>query len=183
MEPIRRVVTGHDERGRAVVTDDGPVEPVTLSLMPGFETIELWHTDTTPAMPADLGGPGIPHYFPPPGGTVCRIVTFPPDAPGGGGAGAMDTASFAAALDEAQAKVPDLVARLEPDNPGMHTTDSVDYGIVLEGELELELDDGATTTVTPGTVVVQRGTRHGWRNRSGRPARVAFILVGATPAG
>ncbi|MCC5951046.1 MAG: cupin domain-containing protein [Acidimicrobiia bacterium] len=179
MEPIRRVVTGHDEGGRAVVVDDGPVEPITLSLLPGFETTELWHTNETPAMRDDLGSPGAPTYFPPPGGTVLRVVTFPPDS---SGMLAPDF-DFAAALDEANEKVPDLVAKLEPDNPGMHTTDSVDYGIVLEGELDLELDDGVTTTVRPGTIVVQRGTRHAWRNRSDRPARMAFVLVGATPAG
>ncbi|MGC8463527.1 MAG: cupin domain-containing protein [Acidimicrobiales bacterium] len=176
MEPIRRVVTGHDGAGRAVVVDDGPVEPTTLAILPGFETIELWHTEGTPAMPHALGSAGIPRYFPAPGGTVFRVVTFPPDgepAPAG--------LDVSAALDEAQAKVPDLVARLEPDHPGMHTTDSVDYAIVLDGELDLELDEGATTTVRPGTVVVQRGTRHAWRNRSDRPVRVAFVLVGATP--
>ncbi|MGO9027371.1 MAG: cupin domain-containing protein [Acidimicrobiales bacterium] len=179
MEPIRLVVTGHDGRGRATVVDDAPVEPITLGLLPGFETIELWHTDTTPAMPEDLGEAGVPHYFPPPGGSVFRVVTFPPEARGELAPGF----DFTAALDEAQAKVPDLVARLEPDSPGMHTTDSVDYAVVLDGRLELELDDGATTTVGPGTVVVQRGTRHGWRNRTDRPARIAFVLIGATPAG
>jgi hypothetical protein len=178
MEPIRRVVTGHDERGRAVVVDDGPVEPTTLSLLPGFETIELWHTEGTPGMPERLGAAGVPHYFPTPGGTVFRVVTFPPD-----GTPAPPDLDVGAALEEAQEKVPDLVARLEPDNPGMHTTDSVDYAVVLDGELDLELDDGITTSVRPGTVVVQRGTRHAWRNRSDRPVRVAFILVGATPAG
>ena len=173
------MVTGHDGDGKAVGVEDGPVEPVTLSLLPGFETIELWHTDGTPAMPEDLGAPGAPRYFPQAGGTVARVVTFPPD---GAGLYAPDF-DFDAAVAEATEKLPDLVAKLEPDNPGMHTTDSVDFGIVLEGELDLELDDGATVTVRPGTVVVQRGTRHAWRNRTDRPARGAFVLVGATPAG
>ena len=177
MEPIRRVTTGHRD-GTAVVVADEEVEPITLGLLPGFETIELWHTDTTPSMPEDLGEPGAPTYFPPPGGSVCRVVTFPPDA---GGITDPDF-DFMAALDEANEKVPALVEALEPDNPGMHATDSVDYGIVLSGELELELDEGATTTVRPGTVVIQRGTRHAWRNRTAEPARVAFVLIGATPA-
>jgi len=177
MDPIRRVTTGHTD-GRARVIADEDVEPITLGLLPGFETFEVWHTDETPSMPEDLGEPGAPRYFPPAGGSVCRVVTFPPDA---GGITDPDF-DFAAALAEADELVPDLVAVLEPDNPGMHATDSVDYGIVLSGELELELDDGGTTTVRPGTVVVQRGTRHAWRNRSDEPARVAFVLVGATPA-
>ncbi len=205
-ERIRRVVTGHDARGRAVVVTDEEVEPVTLSLLPGFATIELWHTTATPSMPDDLGSPGVPDYFPAPGGTVFRVVTFPPDPRGGRGeagttgagagaaaggagttgaadAGAVPVPDVAAALEEAQRKVPALMARLEPDHPGMHTTDSVDYAIVLDGELELELDDGALVPVRPGTVVVQRGTRHAWRNRTDRAARIAFVLVGARPAG
>lgn len=173
---IRRVVTGHDAEGKAVVTSDEAVDPVTLSLLPGFETYELWTTEKTPSIPDETGQPGAPHYFPGPAGTVCRIVTFPPDA---GGIADPDF-DFGAALEEAQEKVPDLVAKLEPDNPGMHTTDSVDYGIVLDGELDLELDDGRTVTVRPGTCVVQRGTRHAWRNRTDRPARMAFILIGGT---
>jgi len=171
------------------------VEPVTLSLLPGFETIELWHTTATPSMPDDLGAPGVPDYFPAPGGTVFRVVTFPPDPRGdeaeagttepgeeAATAGGVPALDVAAALEEAQTKVPALMARLEPDHPGMHTTDSVDYAIVLDGELELELDDGTLVPVRPGTVVVQRGTRHAWRNRTDRAARIAFVLVGAHPA-
>ena len=161
MDRIRRVTTGHDANGRAAVIADEKVDPLTLSLLPGFETIELWHTDHTPKMPEMLGGPGAPNYFPAPGGTVFRVVTFPPDS----GGMASPEFDFTAALAEAQDKVPALVAKLEPDNPGMHATDSVDYGIVLEGELDLELDDGAFTTIGVGTVVIQRGTRHAWRNR------------------
>lgn len=177
MDPIRRVTTGHLD-GRARVVADDEVEPITLELMPGFETIELWHTDTTPSMPEDLGEPGAPTYFPPAGGSVCRVVTFPPDSEG-----ISDPHfDFAAALEEATDTVPALVEVLEPDHPGMHATDSVDYGIVLSGELELELDDGETTVVRPGTVVIQRGTRHAWRNRTDEPVRVAFVLIGATSA-
>jgi uncharacterized cupin superfamily protein len=58
----------------------------------------------------------------------------------------------------------------EPDNPGMHTTDSVDYGICLEGEMHLELDNGQEIRLTPGACVVQQGTRHAWHNRSEKPA-------------
>lgn len=181
---IRRVVTGHDDDGRAVVTDDAVVDPVTLTLLPGFGTFELWHTDATPEVgrrvdggSPGLGEPGAPRYFPPTGGSVLRVVCFPPDA------GGMydDDFDLVAALDEAQATLPDLVAKLEPDHPGMHTTDSVDYGIVLAGEIHLELDDGARTPCGPGTIVVQRATRHAWRNLGTEPAYVAFVVLGAEP--
>lgn len=130
-------------------------------------------------MPDGLGDPGAPRYFPPTGGSVLRVVRFPPD----GDARRDPDLDLGAALTEAQHKLPDLMAKLEPDDPGMHTTDSVDYGIVLSGEIHLELDDGARTACAPGTVVVQRGTRHAWRNVGTEPAYVAFIVLGADPAG
>ncbi len=65
---------------------------------------------------------------------------------------------------------------MEPDNPGMHTTRTIDYGIILSGEIDLELDEGEVH-LAAGDVVVQRGTRHAWRNRSEEPCRVAFILI------
>jgi mannose-6-phosphate isomerase-like protein (cupin superfamily) len=174
MGDVRRVVTGHDDAGSALVTSDETVEPITLALVPGFESFELWSTERAPSIPGDAGVAGAPRYFPGDGGAVFRVVTFPPDA----------TAVFgpdfdlAAALEEAQGKVPDLVAKLEPDNPGMHHTDSVDFAVVIEGELDLELDEGRTVHVGPGDCIVQRGTRHAWRNGADRPARVAFILLG-----
>ena len=62
----------------------------------------------------------------------------------------------------------------------MHTTDTVDYGVLLDGELHLELDNRATRRLTPHDVVVQNGTRHAWRNRSDKPATMLFVLVGAS---
>ncbi|GAB3346187.1 hypothetical protein GCM10027300_05090 [Modestobacter lapidis] len=69
---------------------------------------------------------------------------------------------------------------MEPDNPGMHRTDTVDYAIVLEGEVTMELGDGAQTRLTAGDTVVQLGSRHAWRNRTDRPATIAFVLTGVT---
>jgi hypothetical protein len=125
-------------------------------------------------MPGELGRPGVPHYFPGAGGAVFRVVTFPPDATSTFG----PDFDLVAALEEAPAKVPDLVAKLEPDNPGMHTTDSLDFAVVIEGELDLELDERRTARVRAGNCIVQRATRHAWRNPTGSPARVAFILLG-----
>jgi mannose-6-phosphate isomerase-like protein (cupin superfamily) len=176
VKDIRRVVTGHDERGSALFSDDATVAPIELALVPGFQSFELWSTKAAPSIPDATGGPGAPSYFPGSGGTVFRVVTFPPDAE----ATFAPDFDLAAALEEAQAKVPDLVAKLEPGDPGMHTTDSVDYAIVIEGELDCELDEGRTVRVSAGDCLVQRGTRHAWRNRGDQPARVAFILLGGT---
>ena len=76
-------------------------------------------------------------------------------------------------------RLPGLAERFEPESPGMHTTDTVDYGILMEGEISLELDDGEIVALKPGDIVVQNGTRHAWRNGGSRPATLIFVLVGA----
>ncbi|WP_244306376.1 cupin domain-containing protein [Paraburkholderia lacunae] len=113
--------------------------------------------------------------IPPAGGTSLLIVTFPPDH-------VMMSPQFdpAAAGAECMARMPDLAQTFELQSPGMHTTDTVDYAIVLAGEIWLEVDDGQQTRLCPTDVVVQNGTRHAWRNRSDAPSTVAFFMVGAT---
>jgi quercetin dioxygenase-like cupin family protein len=73
---------------------------------------------------------------------------------------------------------PGIAERFEPDNIGMHTTDTIDYGIVLSGEIWLEVDDGEKTRLRQHDVVIQNGTRHAWRNKSSAPATAAFVLIG-----
>lgn len=68
---------------------------------------------------------------------------------------------------------------MEPDNPGMHTTATIDYEFVVSGEITLELDDGAEVTVRAGDTVIQSGTRHAWRNRSAEPCTMVVVLIGA----
>ena len=113
-------------------------------------------------------------YLPQVGETRLMIVTFPPNS-------VMMSDSFdpAAAGQEYMEHIPDLAAKFEPDNPGMHTTDTVDYGIILEGEVWLELDDGKQVHLKAQDVVVQNGTRHAWRNKSNKPVKIAFVLIGA----
>lgn len=103
------------------------------------------------------------------------IVRFPPDT-------VMASASFdpVAAAAEQRHHLPGLAELFEPDAPGMHTTDTVDYDIVLDGEIWLELDDGAEIHLRQGDVAIQCGTRHAWRNKSDSPVTMAFVLVGAT---
>ena len=86
---------------------------------------------------------------------------------------------IAAGLAEMDDKLPGLRDHLEPDAPGMHTTATIDFEIVLEGEVWLELDDGAEVRLQPGDAVVQNGTRHAWRNKGDVPARLVAFLVGA----
>ena len=170
---VRRVVTGHDEKGRAVFASDGEVEAVTLSLMPGAEFHRLWGADRAPTFP-DGGGPTPqPAYFPPVGGYRFGLFTVPPaGAPPAG-------LDISAALAEMEEKLPGMLSHVEPDNPGMHTTDTIDFEIVISGEIVLELDDGAEKVLHPGDTVVQNGTRHRWSNRAGEPAVLAVFITGA----
>jgi len=88
-----------------------------------------------------------------------------------------------AGLAEIEEKMPGVLAYMEPDNPGMHTTDTIDFEVVLSGEVVLELDDGAETVLRPGDTVVQNGTRHRWVNRGTEPAVWAAFIIGAHRAG
>jgi len=172
---VRLLATGHNKEGKATVLSDRRIEPVSIALAPGFETHELWSTRGERAVPHVGDLPGVPNYFPDRNGTVFRVAVIPPSADG---LLATDL-DMDAALAEAQAKLPGLIEHLEPGANGMHTTDSVDYGIVLEGEVCLELDDGVEVKLEAGACLVQNGTRHAWRNRSGKPCVMAFVLLGA----
>jgi mannose-6-phosphate isomerase-like protein (cupin superfamily) len=172
---VRRVVTGHDADGRAVFVDDSSVAPVTLALLPGSEFHQMWGADSTVSFPSDGSRPDAPRYFPPVGGFRFGFFTIPPD----GGAGAPADLDFDAAIAEFEQKLPGMAEHLEPEAPGMHTTASVDYGVVISGQAILELDDGVKVALNPGDTYVQNGTRHRWSNTGDVPAVLAVTLVGA----
>jgi quercetin dioxygenase-like cupin family protein len=83
------------------------------------------------------------------------------------------------ALKEAEEKLPGAIAHLEPDQSGMHTTDTIDFEYIVSGEVWLELDDGVEVHLRSGDTVVQNGTRHAWRNKSSKPCQMVVCLVGA----
>ena len=126
---VRRVVTGHDANGDAVFVSDEQVAPVTLALLPGSEFHQIWGSDTTSSFPDDGTRPAAPRYFPAVGGFRFGFFTIPPD----GGAGLPEGVDVGAALAEFAEKLPGLAEHLEPDDPGMHTTATIDYGVVLFG--------------------------------------------------
>jgi len=175
---VRRVVTGHDTEGRAVFVTDEQVAPVTLALLPGSEFHRLWGSDVTCSFPDDGARGDMERYFPPVGGFRVGFFTIPPD----GGAGAPADLDIEAALAEIDEKLPGLAEHLEPGEPGMHTTATVDFGVVLSGQATLELDDGATVVLNPGDTYIQNGTRHRWSNRGEVPAVLAVALIGAEHA-
>jgi quercetin dioxygenase-like cupin family protein len=171
---VRRVVTGHDRNGKAVFASDEQVDPVTLQLIPGPEFHRLWGADQAPIFPDDGGPTAQPSYFPPVGGYRFGLFTIPPAT-----ASPPADLDFRAALAEMEEKLPGMLACLEPDNPGMHTTDTIDFEVVLSGEVILELDDGAEKVLRLGDTVVQNGTRHRWRNGGTEPAILAVFITGA----
>jgi mannose-6-phosphate isomerase-like protein (cupin superfamily) len=174
-EPVRRVVTGHDAEGKAVFVSDSLVEPVTTPLSPGLAFHQLWNGDAAPQFPDDGTRPPTTTYFPSVGGFRFNFFTIPPgDDPRPGPE--VDVGAELAALDVA---LPGLFAHNEPDEPGMHTTATIDFEVVLSGEVVLELDDGAKVHLRPGDTVVQNGTRHRWSNPGDAPATLAVFLTGA----
>ena len=85
-----------------------------------------------------------------------------------------------ALLAEMETKLPGLASHMEPNNPGMHTTDTIDFEYIISGEVWLDLDDGASVHLGAGDTVVQNGTRHRWRNEGAEPCRIVVFLVGTT---
>jgi len=174
---VRRVVTGLSESGKALIVSDGE-PPCSRQRVhtPGFADALVW-TTTVPPRPAADPTKELRSWVPGPGETIAMTVTFPPDS-----VYADPAFDAAAAAAEQQQAIPGLAELFEADNPGMHTTPTVDYGVVLEGEIVLDLDAGETTLLRRGDVVVQDGTRHAWRNPGTSPATVFFVLIGAGDA-
>ena len=175
--PRRRIVTGHDATGRSVVVSDEAVEPVTVSLLPGAEFHQIWARDAPASLPNDAEAPDGWRYFPPSDGFRFGFFTLGPDS-----VTLPEDLDIGAALSELEAHLPGMGEVMEPDHPGMHTTDTVDFDIVMSGEVWLELDDGQEVGLGPGDCVVQNGTRHAWHNRTSEPVTVAVALVGARRA-
>ena len=171
---VRRVVTGHDADGKAVFVSDERVAPVTTALSPGSEFHQLWGGDEAPRFPDDGSLPPYRTYFPPVGGFRFGMFTIPP---AGGEPPQLDDVQ--AALAEIDQKLPGMMSYMEPADPGMHTTDTIDFEVVLSGSCILELDDGAEVELHVGDTVVQNGTRHRWKNPGTEPCHLAVFLVGA----
>lgn len=174
LPPIHRVVTGHAPDGKAVVSIDGPLPSVVeMAAVPGMIFHEVWATLATPA-PVDSGADptvGPVMHQPPANGTRVRFVDLPPDASYLAEAPSRMKDLFAEVNDTAG-----LTVKADSPHPMMHRSEAVDYGIVIEGEIFLVLDD-SEVLLKPGSVVVQRGTNHAWANRSGRPCRMLFVQI------
>lgn len=166
---VRRVVTGHDTNGTAIVVMDGDL--ATKERSAGIASAVLWITDETPA---DISGSkdraartvGVP---PPPNGSILRIVDFPPVK----GDIKVDNAAMIAemGIDSKSRGTGKYV-----NHPFMHRTKSIDYAIVLEGEIDMLLDD-SEVHLKAGDILVQQGTNHAWVNNSDKNCRICFVLI------
>jgi mannose-6-phosphate isomerase-like protein (cupin superfamily) len=174
----RRVVTATTSDGAAVFASDEQIEPVTVALIPGGEFHAIWGADRPVALPLDGDPARTADWFPPPDGFRVAFVTIPPQTSGNSADLDLD-----AAIAELQHKLPGMAETLDPENPGMHTTDTVDFGVVLSGSVWLELNESDQLELRAGDCIVQNGTRHAWRNRSREPCVMAVAIIGATRSG
>jgi len=171
----RRVVTGHDASGRAVVLFDGESPySFVLEKAGGLRITEIWETRSSPA---DNSGTqdAADHerrIEPVGGGSVFRIIEYPPDSV------RLKTLEPERFFHGMGAKAADAATRR---HPGMHKTDTVDYCVVLSGEIWAVLDEGEVL-LRAGDCLVQRGTSHAWSNRTDKPCVIAFVLIAARPA-
>lgn len=171
-----RIVTGHDANGKAVIISNAPPTRSQLVGGPGGPTfVEVWHTLETPALiraqPEDNDETGLV-LAPPRNGTRIRVIDFPPE---GEEIRKLTGAGAAAKFKEMGGEQASTSNDSAP-HPLMHKTKTVDYGIVLEGEITLVLDNDEVNLQT-GDVVIQNGTNHAWANRSGKACRMAFVLI------
>ena len=171
----RRIVTGN-VNGKAVVQSDESLSAYEFKTVPGYEHTLIWVNPATPDLSKVQRFDSYPDsVVPGPGGTSLHFVTFPP-----GSVYADPSFDGQAAQKEASVRLPGLADHFEKEDPGMHKTNTVDYAVVYDGEMWLELDDGETVHLNRGDVVVQNGTRHAWRNKGNKPVTMLFFLNGAS---
>ena len=175
MTQVRRVVTGHNQEGEAIIVSDGPPPSVFDKLgQHGLVFHEIWRTNEAPVIVGNNDDPTIGglSLTPKPNGSVIRIVDIPPETFGD----AIPDKAMSGEIFEAIGANEASTAKTASPHPLMHRTETVDYGVVLSGEIDLILDTGSVRLQT-GDVVIQRGTNHAWGNNSGRPCRMLFVLL------
>jgi len=172
LPPIRRIVTADDAKGNSRIAEDAPATSVrNVAARPGYRAVNVWRTEQTPAKIGSSDSTSSHQgILPPKGGTILRIIDFPPEP--------QDEAKLRRQLDSTFGGIYKDAAhdRRAGKHPGMHRTETVDYAIVLEGEIWAVMDEGETL-MRAGDVLIQRGTNHAWANRSRATARIAFVLI------
>ena len=182
--PPKRALTGRDANGKSVFKSfDVTSKVVTIDSNPGLTFYENYIAEGIPQLTGLEPDPMLQgtRAFPGPGGTMFRLISYPPRRPEG--YKPPPGVTFESGLKELSEKVPGMGDHFERDAPGFHTTDTIDYCVVVRGEMTLELDDGQKVHLKQGDCVVQNGTRHRWRNPLPEPCLMAFVSVGGKRAG
>jgi len=183
LPPPRRALTGRDEAGKSVLKSfEVTPKLVEIDANPGLTFYELYMTEGVPGLtglepdPMSVGTKA----FPGPAGTMFRLISYPPKRPEGWKP--PPGVTFESGLREMSDKIPGMGDHFERGAPGMHTSDTIDYGVVVRGEMTLELDDGQKVHLRQGDCIVQNGTRHRWRNPLPEPCLMAFVSIGGKRA-
>lgn len=166
MSRTKRVITVVDDEGDSVFQSVGPPRTI-VGFEPGFELQEIWRLDRPPVDPTEGYDPASYELEPVRGGVVFRTFTIPPDH------------EVLPLLDELRALLgPNADISLKPETYGRHQTSTIDFVTVISGEINLRLDNDREVHLKPGDCVVQRGTRHAWRNRGATPCVMSAVLLG-----
>jgi len=173
----RLIVTGLNANGKSSVISDRPVDARTAAAVPGYGWHRLWSWDATPSVPNDGVEPDGPAHFPAPGGLRFIVFTVPPST-----VKAPDDLDQEAARLELEEKFPGRAAHMEDDQTGLHTTATIDFIYIADGDISLELDDEQEVRLRTGDTLVQNGVRHAWRNHSNKPCTLVVTIVGAKRA-
>lgn len=173
LPPIRRIITEDDARRRSRIVEDAPATAIrTVAERPNYRAVNIWRTEASPA-PVSAPDTIAAHkgILPPKnGGSILRVIDFPPESADPAERQRQITATFGGIfIDADHDKTPGA-------HPGMHRTDTVDYAIILEGEIWAIMDENETLMKT-GDILIQRGTNHAWANRSNKTARICFVLL------
>jgi len=171
----RLIVTGLDANGKSSVISDRSVDARTAPAVRGYGWHRLWSWDTAPEVPNNGVEPDGPAHFPAPGGVRFIVFTVPPST-----VVAPDDLDLEAARFELEEKFPGRAAHMENHQTGLHTTATIDFIYVADGEISLELDDGQEVHLKTGDTLVQNGVRHAWRNRSSKPCTLVVTIIGAS---
>jgi len=172
-QPVRRVVTGHNAEGKSVFIMDGH-SPNVITFKHSVTTVtEIWKTASTPADNTGTQDMAAGEWSiqPHENGSVFRVIESPPDS--------VRFANFDREKHLAETGVPHP-GETKPRHPGMHKTNSIDYAVILSGEIYAVMEDGEVL-MKQGDCLVQRGTNHAWSNRTDKPCLIAFVLIDAKP--
>lgn len=173
--PNRRlIVTGLDSNDKSCVIRDIDIDARTAAAVPGYGWHRLWSWDETPRVPNAGDEPFGPDHFPPPDGARFIVFTVPPSS-----VTAPPDLDVKTAMQELEEKFPGRAAHMESHQTGLHTTATIDFIYVAEGEIWLELDDSKEIHLRTGDTLVQNGVRHAWRNHGTEPCTLVVTIIGA----